>query len=198
MLAAGFLSWVSLGAEEAAKTTEETAPTAPESEDYVLQPSDGIKVIVFQEPDLEREVRLTREGTVTLPLIQTIDLKGKTLRQAAELIRQLYDKDFLVNPQITITVGEYAKRTVNVVGAVNKPGAIILTPEKKMRLQDAISEAGGPNRLANLEKVKLTRTLPDGAKQTITVNVDNLFKGVSSEEWLLQNGDDVYVPERIL
>ena len=42
--------------------------------DYTLQASDLIKVQVFQEPDLDREVRLSQEYTVTLPLIGTVKL----------------------------------------------------------------------------------------------------------------------------
>src|SRR5471032_2484707 len=96
------------------------AETTPGSQpDYVLQPYDLVKVVVFQETDLEREVRISPDTTLTLPLIHTVDLKGKTVREAQDIIRNLYDRDFLVNPQVNITVIEYAKVTVNVLGAVN-------------------------------------------------------------------------------
>jgi polysaccharide export outer membrane protein len=166
--------------------------------DYVLQPSDLIKVMIFQEPDLEREVRITQENTITLPLLGTIDVKGKTVRQTEEIIRSLYDKDFVVNPQVNLTVLQYAEITVQVVGAVNKPGAVPFPPEQKMGLVEAIARAGGQSRLADLRKVRLTRTSAEGRTENFTINVDDLMKGVSNDPWLLVKGDVLYIPERLL
>ncbi|MBI3884185.1 MAG: polysaccharide biosynthesis/export family protein [Opitutae bacterium] len=172
--------------------------TKPVSTDYVLQPSDLIRVLVFQEPDLQRDVRLTQEGSVSLPLIGTIELQGKSVHQAEDIIRQLYDRDYLVNPQISITVVEYAQRTAQVLGAVNSPGAIAFPPEQKMGLLEAIARAGGFSRLAERRRVRLTRTLADGKSENYTINADELIQGNSNEPWLLVKGDVIYVPERLL
>ncbi len=166
--------------------------------DYVLQPLDLIRILVFQEPDLERQVRISQEYTVNLPLIGQISLEGKSVRQAEELIGQLYDKDFLRNPQITITVIEYTPRTVQVLGAVNQPGSIAFTPEQQMGLVEAIARAGGQARIADLKRVRLSRPGPDGTTETVTINVDDIMKGTSNDRWLLQKGDVIFVPERIL
>ena len=176
------------------RAEQSIAPTI----DYVLQPSDLIRVIVFQEGDLQRDVRITQEGSVSLPLIGTIELKNKSVHQAEDTIRQLYDRDFLVNPQISITVLEYSQRTAQVIGAVNSPGAIAFPPEQKMGLMEAIARAGGFSRLAERRRVRLTRTLADGKTENFTVNVDELIQGNSAEPWLLVKGDVIFVPERLL
>jgi polysaccharide export outer membrane protein len=168
------------------------------STDYVLQPSDLIRVMVFQEPDLLREVRITQEYTITLPLIGTIDVHNKTVRQAEEIIHDLYDKDYLVNPQINLTVLEYTQRTVKVLGAVNQPGAIVFPPEQKMGLLEAIARAGGFSRIADRKRVKLSRTLADGKTENYTINTDEMIQGTSGDQWLLTKGDVVFVAERIL
>src|SRR5690348_13156266 len=54
--------------------------------DYVLQAEDRIRVNIFQEPDLSAEVRVSQEGTITLSLIPTIDVSGKTVREAEDYI----------------------------------------------------------------------------------------------------------------
>ncbi len=174
------------------------APPAAEATDYVLQPSDLIRVLIFQQPDLLREVRITQEYTITLPLIGTIDLRGRTVRQAEEIIRSLYDKDYLVNPQVNLTVLEYTQRTVQVVGAVNQPGAVVFPPEQKMGLIEAIARAGGQSRIADLKRVRLTRTNAEGKAENQIINVDDMMKGNSNEQYLLQKGDVVFVPERLL
>jgi polysaccharide export outer membrane protein len=177
---------------------DNAASAANLSGDYVLQPLDLIHVEVFQEPDLERSVRLTRESTVNLPLVGNVNLKDKTVNQAAAFIRQLYDQDYLVNPQITVTVLDYNQRKVDVLGSVNNPGTITFRPEQKMGLIEAITRAGGFSRLADRSKVKLTRTLPDGTSQTFIIDVDDLIQGKSTDPWYLQKEDIIYVPERIL
>jgi polysaccharide biosynthesis/export protein len=155
-------------------------------------------VVIFQEPDLEREVRITQEHTITLPLLGSIDVKGKTVRQAEEIIRARYDKDYLVNPQVNLTVLEYVESTVQVVGAVNSPGAVRFPPEQKLTLVEAIARAGGHARIADLRKVRLTRVKADGQSESFTVNVDELMKGGSDEQWVLTKGDVIFVPERLL
>lgn len=166
--------------------------------DYVLRPSDLVQIQIFQEPDLDRVVRITQENTITLPLIGTVDVKDRTVRQTEELIRSLYDKDYLVNPQINLTVMEYSERTVQVVGAVNSPGAVPFPPEQKLTLVEAIARAGGQSRIADLRKVRLSRTTADGRIENFTVNVDELMKQGSGEQWYLTKGDVIFVPERIL
>lgn len=166
--------------------------------DYVLQPSDLIRVQIFQEPDLERDVRITQENTITLPLIGSVEVKGYTVRQTEEVIRARYDKDYLVNPQVNLTVLEYAESTVQVVGAVNKPGQVLFPPEQKLTLVEAIARAGGQARIADLRKVRLTRTTSEGNAENFIVNVDDLMKGVSAEPWFLIKGDVIFVPERLL
>jgi polysaccharide export outer membrane protein len=173
-------------------------PPAAEATDYVMQPSDLIRVLIFQEPDLLREVRITQEYTITLPLIGTIDLRGRTVRQAEEIIRSLYDKDYLVNPQVNLTVLEYTQRTVQVVGAVNQPGAVVFPPEQKMGLIEAIARAGGQSRIADLKRVRLTRTNAEGRAENQIINVDDMMKGNSNEQYLLLKGDVIFVPERLL
>lgn len=177
---------------------QESSQSASSSVDYVLQPSDLIRIQIFQEPDLDREVRITQEYTINLPLIGNIDLRDKTLRDTEEIVRSLYDRDFLVNPQVTISVLEYAERTVQVVGAVNKSGPVVFPPEQKMGIVEAIARAGGHSRIADLKRVRLSRTTADGRTENFTINVDDLMKGASGELWLLRRGDVVFVPERLL
>jgi polysaccharide biosynthesis/export protein len=168
--------------------------------DYLLQPQDVLRVLVYQEDDINRqgEVSISQEYTIFLPLIGTINLKGKTARQAEAIIRQLYDKDYLVNPQVSVTVTKYAERSVNVFGAVNTAGRKQFPPERGLTILDAISLAGGQNRLADLKKVKLTRNNADGEPVTITVNVDEIMKGGGRDPVQLQPDDVIYVGERLL
>ncbi|HTQ32064.1 MAG TPA: polysaccharide biosynthesis/export family protein [Opitutaceae bacterium] len=165
---------------------------------YKLRPLDLLKVEVFQEPDLEREVRVSKNHTIVLPLIGTIDLTNMTVHDAELQVTELYGRDYLVNPQINITVMEYAPRSLNILGAVNSPGSVVIPPEQDLTLVDAIAHAGGFSRLANRTKVSLTRTLPSGEVQHFTVNADQLISGDTARQWIMHDGDVVFVPESVL
>jgi len=182
------------GARPAPGDAESTSRLAA----YVLRPMDLLKLQVFEEPDLDRELRVSQDSTITVPLIGVVDVKNKTVHEAEMLITELYARDYLVNPQINITIIEYAQRTVNVLGAVNAPGAVVMPPEKNFTLLDAIARAGGFSRLANRGRVSLTRNLPGGQTENYVINADQLVAGDAANRWPMQDGDVVFVPERML
>ena len=180
------------------EAAHESAATIAARTDYVLQPGDLIRVVVFQEDDLTRDVRVSKESTITLPLIGGVDLKGKTPHEAQEMIRALYDRDYLVNPQVNVIVTEYSRRSVNVIGSVNTPGVVLFPQEEGLTLLDAITRAGGFSRLADKRRIKLTRTLSDGKVENYTINADEIIEGTAKDQWNLLKDDVIFVPERVL
>src|SRR5438552_2694753 len=89
---------------------------------YVLKPNDVVMVKVYQEEDLTIQARVARDGSITLPLLGTISIGSNTVEQAIGLIRDGLAKDYLVNPQVSLSIVEYAKRRFTVLGQVNRPG----------------------------------------------------------------------------
>jgi len=176
------------------KTAEPKVATS----DYALQPGDVVRVQIFQEPQLDREVRVSQKGEIFLPLVGRIEVKDQALSGIERTVTQLYARDYLVNPQVNVTVMEYQVRTVNVIGAVNSPQAIQYPPEQTLTLVDAISRAGGFNRFADRKRVRLTRTGLDGRPVNQTINADELLNGDSTKQWVLLANDVIFVPESLL
>ncbi len=168
------------------------------SADYVLQPQDLLRVQVFQEEDINRlgEVSVSQEHTIALPLINTVDVKGKTVRQVEALIRELYSKGYLVNPQVQVIVLKYAERSVSVMGAVNNAGRVLFPGERALTLLEAIANAGGPSRLANMKKVTLTRRRANGESDAQEINAEEL-RTRGGKDIPLEKGDVIFVPEKI-
>jgi polysaccharide biosynthesis/export protein len=177
---------------------EPSGATLSSTSDYLLRPADVLQVKVFQEDDLTREVSISQEYTISLPLIGTVDIRNRSVRQVEEIVRQLYDRDFLVNPQVTVIVLKYAERSVNVMGSVNSPQAVPFPPERGLTLLEAIARAGGFSRLANRSSVVITRTDEKGVSKTFTVDAEKLIGGKSTNLWPLQVNDVVHVPEKFL
>lgn len=166
------------------------------SENYVLHPGDLVRVQVFQEPDLDRELRVSQDANIVLPLIGAVSVGGRTVSEVEAEIARRFDADYLVNPQINLTVLQYSERRVNIMGMVNQPGPVVFPPEEKMTLLDAITRAGGFNRLGDRRRVRLTRTGADGQVEQHIINTDDILEGTAENTWALEPGDNIFVPER--
>lgn len=176
----------------------DTPPPTDDLADYKLQPGDVIRMQIFQVPDLDRDVQVSVKGEILLPLIGRLVVKDRSIRIVETTVRALYDRDYLVNPQVNMMVTKYSSRAVNVMGAVNSPQAIEFPPNQALTLLDAISRCGGFNRYANRKSVRLTRASADGHNDNFTINADELIAGKKSERWELMSGDVIFVPESIL
>jgi polysaccharide export outer membrane protein len=167
-----------------------------ESQTYLLSPNDLVNLKVYQEDDLETKFRIAKDGTANLPLIGQVAIGGKTVDQASKLIHDLFDKDYLVNPQVTMTVIEYAKRRFTVLGQVQKAGSFEIPNEEEVTLLQAVAMAGGFTRLANPGKITITRTL-GGTKKTFVVDGKAAAKDAKTRPIIIQPDDTITVAERL-
>ncbi|HYM10892.1 MAG TPA: polysaccharide biosynthesis/export family protein, partial [Bryobacterales bacterium] len=108
---------------------------------YRLGPGDVIDITVFEVEELSRPAAVSPDGTVALPLIGVVKLAGLTTREAAARLCQLYGKNLLRNPQISVSVKEYHSQPVSVLGAVMRPGIYQLRGPR--RLSDLLALAEG-------------------------------------------------------
>jgi|SRR5438034_6689129 len=172
--------------------TDENARTDEAAEgDHKIAPLDIIMVDVVGEKDLSKELRVSTSGTITFPFLGSIEVKGKTPAEVETLIKEKLGKDYLVDPQVIITVKEYRSRTVLVIGQVNKPGLIALPAEQKLGILEAIGQAGDLAKSANKNRIEVSRK---GKTQKFTL--DDLKKDTNPEKkFWLEPGDVIYVHE---
>ncbi len=170
-----------------------------------LQLADRVRVAVYQEDDLTSVVRIDARGRINLPLLGEVPIGGLTVSEAQETIQSAYRENrFLRNPQVTLSVEEYAPREVSIHGQVRSPGRYSLPNESTFTVEELVTKAGGLNDIAKGSAVTVRRTLADGTTQTFTVDVQSIIKGrrndpkVAESNILLLPGDIVYVPERLI
>jgi protein involved in polysaccharide export with SLBB domain len=145
------------------------------STSYALAPNDLLEIRVYQEDDLACRLRVSPKGTIVFPLIGMVEVGGLTPQQAAEAIRAKLAKDYLVNPQVTLTVFEYGKRRFAVLGEVQKSGTFDMPEREKVTLLDAIAMAGGYTRIADPSKVTLKRK-ENGKETIVRLNAKKMAK----------------------
>ncbi len=161
--------------------------------DYVLVVGDVVQLNIFREPDLTTQATIARDGTVQLPLIREVQMAGLSIRDAREMLRQLYDKKFLVDPQVFLNVVKYAERKFTIMGQVARPGSYELQGGERMDLLEAIGLAGGFTRIANRGRVIIQRREADGVT-AIKANAKRMADGKETPTEV-QPGDVITVSE---
>jgi protein involved in polysaccharide export with SLBB domain len=164
---------------------------------YKLSPNDVLDFRVFQEPDLDAQVRVAGDGTTIFPLIGSVSLAGKTLAEATAILRQHYLNGYLVNPQISLLVQTYSKRTFTILGQVGRPGSFEIGSNQTFTLFEAIGMAGGYTRIADPGKITIRRR-ESGQDQIFHVNGKRASKdGLGAEDFMVKAGDVITVAESI-
>lgn len=181
-------------------------PAKPASSSFIykLTTADRLRIVVFGEPDLSAISRVDANGNVNLYLVGDVHVAGLTVNQAQTAIEKAYhDGRFLRSPKVTVSVEDYAPRTVTVDGQVKNPGPISLPAESTLTVYQAIIRAGGFTDVAKGSAVTVTRLMPDGSKKVFKVDVSSLIKGKDRNKkddntLQLQPGDIIYVPESLI
>ena len=178
------------------QTGPEESMVAPAN--YRIQPSDIIQVVFYQHGDLNKEVRVEADGTINLHLVGRVNVEGLTVTEVREKIIELYDRDYLVNPQADIRIVQFNLDKVQVLGQVRSPGTVTIPPEEDLTLIQAIARVGGFTRLARKGSVKIRREMEDGETKVFAINASDLISDPDAQDFVLQDGDIVFIDERFI
>ncbi len=171
-----------------------------------IAPEDLLEITVYGHEDLSTKTRVSSEGTISFPLLGTINVEGKTVRDLETEIEKLLNKDYIVNPHVVVLTLEYYLNQLNIIyiiGEVKNPTTINLTKNKVTNILEAISMAGGFTDEANKRKIEIIRIDPDGVKKKIIVNLSSILKkqkkgnADEEDETAIKPGDVIMVPARL-
>ena len=189
-----------LGAQaQAPMPTSAPTPVPTPTSEYTLGAGDSIRVLVFQNPDLTVETRVSEAGTITFPLIGTVELGGMSIGASEKKIADaLVNGGFVRRPQVNIVLLQIRGNQVTVLGQVNKPGRFPLETFN-MRVSDLLAAAGGAvagsaNVPGGGDTVVVTG-LRDGKPFRKEIDIPLLYSPEkSSDDIVLMAGDSIYVP----
>jgi polysaccharide export outer membrane protein len=109
--------------------------------DYKIGPEDLIEISVFEDEKLNKTVRVSSHGNISLPLLGILRVKGLTATELEREIRDLLAERYLQDPHVSIFIKEYRNQRISVIGAVDKPGPYDVTGQKT--ILDVLGMAGG-------------------------------------------------------
>lgn len=150
---------------------------------YIVHPGDTIRLTVFGEPDLSGKFKVDGMGIVSIPLIGSLDVKGRTTQDVEELLRASFREGYLKDPKLAVEMAEY--RPVYILGEVASPDGYAYS--EGMTIANAVALAGGFTYRADRRAYELLRQEANGY-QKLEFQIDGP----------LRPGDIIYVRERIL
>jgi len=175
-------------------------PAAPSTaQEYVIGARDVLKITVWGQDDLSKEYPVDPDGYVSFPLIGRVKATGLTPTAFAGELRTRLEKDYLVNPQVLVSVREYLSQKVHVSGEADKPGVYYLSGPTTVR--DILSRAGGLSKAAGSQVVLVrAASLREAAGKspeagTLRLNVARVLAGDPAENVQVGDGDTLVVPK---
>lgn len=160
----------------------------PPGPDYPVGYGDEIAVTFWGRVNGEHLLRVTRDGTISLPMTGPLVVNGLTFREVSELISKKARS--IVGAEVSVTMGKMRSIQVFVLGEVNRPGAYKVSAVSTV--SNALMSAGGASSIGSLRKIELRRTGDTLPKQIDFY--DLLLRGDKSGDARLRDGDVVFVP----
>jgi len=106
-----------------------------------IGPNDALNIFVRAAEELTKTWRVGDDGQLNLPLVGTVQAAGKTVDEFERMLTAKV-KEFIVDPQVTVSIVDVRSQPVTVLGAVGTPGELQL--EGRKTLLDVLLAAGGP------------------------------------------------------
>ena len=163
--------------------------------EMLIGEGDLLQISVFEAKELEKTVRVSSRGFISLPLVGEVQVSGLTAdRSRRENRRDVSKSRFIKDPHVSIFVEEQISQRITLVGQFKNPGTYDYLSNQ--RLLDAIALGGGlSERAGQVAQVRRTRH-NQGEPSTFIVDLDRLIREGNVELNIRLNGGDVlFVPE---
>ena len=108
--------------------------------DYKIGPEDLLEISVFEAEKLNKTVRVSSQGNISLPLLGVLRVKGLTANQLERELRELLAEKYLQDPHVSVFIKEYRSQRISVMGAVEKPSVFEVTGQKTILDMLAMAE----------------------------------------------------------
>ncbi len=169
-----------------------TVPRLP-SGSYKLIPYDqiAIKFPYHAEQDPKSVIPVQPDGNIVLDGIGSVQAAGLTPEELGKLIAQK-SSERLRDPQVVVTVTQYAPRRIFVGGEVRTPGPVNI--HDGMTPLQAIFDRGGFTTAAQMDSVILIRDAGSENPQIGRIDLTQAMDNAVAERVTLLTNDVIYVP----
>ncbi len=168
-----------------------------QKDEYTLGPNDVLNIFVMDHPEMSSQrvnigeisgTTIAKDGFIYMPVIGKVPAAGMSLVEFRETLIQEAAK-YIVDPQVSVEILNYASKKFFVLGEVTKPGAFPV--DGSTTLLEGLGLAGGVKPTGNLEAAYVARD-----NQLLPINLaDVLLRGDVRRNVYMRHGDVIYVPD---
>ncbi len=159
-------------------------------DNYPLGIADEVTVSMWGSIDYNNKFIIDSLGNIDPPLVGRIYLKGSSIANAKEIIKNKFAKTYEFDPnKIDVNITFVHKISVNFVGELLHPGTYRFPSNTSVF--NALVAINGPNQIGSLREIYIRR---NGATVKKLDIYEYLTDPNSRQEYFLQNNDYIVVP----
>src|SRR5213078_979759 len=148
--------------------------------EYTIGTDDVLDVNVFEAQELNREVRVSASGEISLPLLESVYAAGLTPRELELVLEELLRRTYMKDPHVSVFVREMQSHPVSVLGAVRKPGVFQVRGSKTLleilSLAEGLADDAGETVII-MRGAGLQNNASSGAAEPSTTAKENAIEG---------------------
>jgi len=161
-------------------------PGKSRADEFHVGTGDKLAIVVYEHEDLSMDVRINGDGTIELPFLGRIHVSGLTTGEIARKLTKMYvDQEYLINPQIIVSINEFKSRKASILGQVKRPGRYELDEDTTIMI--LVTMASGYTGKASKRNANLIRKTDNKVITKQKVDLDTIVKP----------GDIIIIPESI-
>jgi len=169
--------------------------------DYRIGPQDLLDINIFEAPELNRTVRVSENGEVSLPLLGGIHVARLTARELENTLATRL-REFLKDPHVSVMVTAIESHPVSVIGEVNKPGVFQVRGSKTLLEMLSMAQGLAPDagdEVLVMRNAGYNRGQDDSAQTTQPAQAGSVATGGKDAEGIKSGrGPDVSVQDGAL
>jgi polysaccharide export outer membrane protein len=184
---------------DALPTVQKPATSLPIEQEvkYTLGPNDIIAIEVRRHPEFSGEYTINSEGKIEYKFVGDLYINGLNKVQLKEQLTKILS-EFIVEPEVDITIVAYLSKIYYVVGEVGMPGKFYMRGNT-INIREALFQSGLPTHAAAMRRCRLITPDNKGKDNFKDVNVYSLlYEGDLKENFDMEPGEVLYVPATVM
>ncbi len=158
---------------------------------YFVNPGDILRIDVWNEESLSREVLVRPDGIISLPMSGEIDTTNSSPSQVGDKIAQALSKYMKDTPRVVVSLIDVPGNKIFVIGKVMRPGEYKITSDTDV--MQALALAGGLNPFAAENDIRILRREANGKQFAISFEYAKVKVGKELQSNIILHSRDIVV-----
>ena len=130
---------------------------------YRVGKGDVLEITVYDHPEMTTTVRIGADGTIIVPLLDSVKVAGLTTSEISLKLHDLLADGYIVNPQVNVFVKEYREQKAVILGQAGN--TVTLKREVDGKVKEQVIDL---DRLVEQGDTSLNVAIKDGDKVFVT------------------------------